>query len=585
MADEAQPKVAFHKISTVTAFILLVELVWELGWPLQHQEYITLKTIAFISTIIYLSSTFISYFRKEDTRPTLRVLLFQIITSFIILGLIYGEEGHQGFMNELEIWRLVLTVALIAVPGLMSLTRVFEWLLNKSRNGTPLMPPALQFVVSLGLVILVGTGLLFMPNSTYADVDLSFTDALFTSTSAVCVTGLNVVDFCGTYTLLGQIFVLALIQIGGFGIMTFAYFVAMIAGQGFSLRDRVLLKDLINENTLDSAVSFIQTVVIVTFTVELIGATFLYFSWRSCDINLMGQPLWWHCLFHSISAFCNAGFSTFPNNLMEPGVVNSYWGQGIIMLLIISGGLGFGIYLECKNQVIKRFFHNHHHYKIRWTPYFKIVIYTTIILIIGGAIMLAAFGQKSPDMSWERHLWICLFNSVTTRTAGFNVNDLALYLPAPTLILCALMIIGGSPGGTAGGMRTTTVAIAAADIWRILRGRSYVEFFRRSIDSYIVTRCVATIVISGAWIGFSTMVCCWQEPNLSPINIFFENCSAFATVGLSQGVTPLLNDTSKYIIMLNMLAGRAGLFLFLIALAGNPKPRRYHYPSVRIPLT
>lgn len=220
------------------------------------------------------------------------------------------------------------------------------------------MAPAMQFVASLGVVILAGTGLLLLPNSTYPGITLSFTDALFTSTSAVCVTGLNAVDFAHTFTPLGEMFTLALIQIGGFGIMTFAYFVAMVAGQGFSLRDRVLLTDLLDEDNLGAVVSFITTIVVSTLFIELCGAVLLYFSWEGKDINLMGEPLWWHSLFHSVSAFCNAGFSTFPMNLMEPGIRLCYSGQAVIMALIVCGGLGFGIYKEINSRLANRFFPN-----------------------------------------------------------------------------------------------------------------------------------------------------------------------------------------------------------------------------------
>ena len=151
-------------------------------------------------------------------------------------------------------------------------------------------------------------------------------------------------------------FTLALIQIGGFGIMTFAYFVAMVAGQGFSLRDRVLLTDLLDEDNLGAVVSFITTIVVSTLFIELCGAVLLYFSWEGKDINLMGEPLWWHSLFHSVSAFCNAGFSTFPMNLMEPGIRLCYSGQAVIMALIICGGLGFGIYKEINSRLANRFF-------------------------------------------------------------------------------------------------------------------------------------------------------------------------------------------------------------------------------------
>ena len=222
---------------------------------------------------------------------------------------------------------------------------------------------------------------------------------------------------------------------------------------------------------------------------------------------------------------------------------------------------------------------------MQWTPYFKLVMISTGILLAGGALAIFAVSSPHAAEPLGEHLWICLFDSVTARTAGFNISDYSRYLPAASLIMCGLMMVGGSPGGTAGGMRTTTCAIAGAEILRILRGRDHVEFFRRRIDQRTVARCVITVVVSCAWIGCFTVLICALEPSMSSLDIFFENCSAFATVGVSRGITPDLSGPSKYLLIVNMLAGRVGLFAFLIALAGTPTPRHYRYPSVKIPLT
>lgn len=575
----------FTKLAAVCIAILLGAVIWELGWPLTRAELEWSRLIAAVATLGHLTGILGSCFRKENNRPSLRLLIFQIVSCLVIFLLITREQQEDAYMKFTELSRLVVTNGLIAVPTLMSLTRIFEWLVGKQKRGRPLMAPAMQFVASLGVLVLAGTGLLLLPNSTYPDITLSFTDALFTSTSAVCVTGLSTVDFAHTFTPLGEMFVLALIQIGGFGIMTFAYFVAMVAGQGFSLRDRVLLTDLLDENNLGAVVSFITTIVVSTLFIELCGAALLYFSWEGKNINLMGEPLWWHSLFHSVSAFCNAGFSTFPRNLMEPGIRLCYSGQAVIMALIVCGGLGFGIYKEIYSRLANRFLSKHRRLHMQWTPYFKLVLISTGVLLAGGALAVFAVSALHTAEPLGEHFWICLFDSVTARTAGFNISDYSRYLPASSLIMCGLMVVGGSPGGTAGGMRTTTCAIAGAEILRILRGRDHVEFFRRRIDQRTVARCVITVVVSCAWIGCFTILICSLEPAMSSLDIFFENCSAFATVGVSRGITPHLSDPSKYLLIINMLAGRVGLFAFLIALAGPPAPRHYRYPSVKIPLT
>ena len=596
----------FTKLAAVCIAILLGAVVWELGWPLTRAEHEWSRLIAAVATLGHLTGILGSYFRKEINRPSLRLLIFQIISCLMIFLLIAREQQEAGYMRFTELSRLVITAGLIAIPTLMSLTRIFEWLVGKQKKGRPLMAPAMQFVASLGVVILAGTGLLLLPNSTYPGITLSFTDALFTSTSAVCVTGLNAVDFAHTFTPLGEMFTLALIQIGGFGIMTFAYFVAMVAGQGFSLRDRVLLTDLLDEDNLGAVVSFITTIVVSTLFIELCGAVLLYFSWEGKDINLMGEPLWWHSLFHSVSAFCNAGFSTFPMNLMEPGIRLCYSGQAVIMALIVCGGLGFGIYKEINSRLANRFFSKHRRLHMQWTPYFKLVMISTGILLAGGALGFATLGKKEDAVFVIKSAsLVCSYPGATPQQVEELVTEpierevqsmrrvhkitsesyYGRYLPAASLIMCGLMMVGGSPGGTAGGMRTTTCAIAGAEILRILRGRDHVEFFRRRIDQRTVARCVITVVVSCAWIGCFTVLICALEPSMSSLDIFFENCSAFATVGVSRGITPDLSGPSKYLLIVNMLSGRVGLFAFLIALAGTPTPRHYRYPSVKIPLT
>ena len=395
----------FTKLAAICIAILLGAVIWELGWPLTHAEHEWSRLIAAVATLGHLTGVLGSFFRKEINRPSLRLLIFQIICCLLIFLLIAREQQEDSYMRFTELSRLVITAGLIAIPTLMSLTRIFEWLLGKQKKGRPLMAPAMQFVTSLGVVILAGTGLLLLPNSTYPGITLSFTDALFTSTSAVCVTGLNAVDFASTFTPLGEMFTLALIQIGGFGIMTFAYFVAMVAGQGFSLRDRVLLTDLLDEGNLGSVVSFITTIVVSTLFIELCGAVLLYFSWEGKDINLMGEPLWWHSLFHSVSAFCNAGFSTFPMNLMEPGIRLCYSGQAVIMALIVCGGLGFGIYKEINSRLVNRFLAKHRRLRMQWTPYFKLVMIATGILLAGGALSIFAVSAPHTSEPLGQHLW------------------------------------------------------------------------------------------------------------------------------------------------------------------------------------
>ncbi len=578
----------FSRLSLAGLGMMVACVLWELGWPLETSQYENIVMALNLATIAHLVGIIGAYvYCEEKRRPPLRLLIFQIIGCLIIFGLLVREDTlTPEKIKQGEVIRLIATIGLVLIPALVSLTHVFQWLVK--RQGKPVMPPALQFVVSLLCVVFAGSGLLMLPNATNGGIP--FIDALFTSASAVCVTGLSSVDFASQFTLTGQIFVLCLIQIGGLGVMTFAYFIAMIAGQGFSLRDRVLLRNILDESNLNAAVLSVRHIVISTLFLETTGAILLYFIWKAQGVDPGSSPLWWHAMFHAISAFCNAGFSTFPGGLGGSGLVACRMGQLVILCLISMGGLGFPLYQEAWFH-LKRWMQERKSpsrmRKIPWSPYSKLVLCTSSIIVVVGTFSLFLVNtDMGREMKWTERLWICLFDSISSRTAGFAITDMGLYMPAGCLIICGLMIIGGSPGGTAGGIRTTTVAVAAGEVYRVLKGRKYVQFFKRRIDQSVIERCLCTIAVCGAWVGGSTVLACsFQPQGVAPLDMFFEICSAFSTSGLSMGATSSLFDIPKCIVITNMIVGRAGLFLFLVALAGTPEPRHFHYPAVKIPLT
>ncbi len=578
----------FSRTSLVGLALMVACVLWELGWPLETAQYENIVMALNLATIAHLVGIIGAYvYCEEKRRPPLRLLIFQIIGCLVIFGLLVREDTlSPEKIKQGEVIRLVATIGLVLIPALVSLTHVFQWLIK--RQGKPVMPPALQFVVSLICAVLAGSGLLMLPNATHGDIP--YLDALFTSASAVCVTGLSSVNFAEQFTLTGQIFVLCLIQIGGLGVMTFAYFIAMIAGQGVSLRDRVLLRNIFDESNLNAAVLSVRHIVISTLFLETTGALFLYFTWKTQGVDPGSSPLWWHAMFHAVSAFCNAGFSTFPGGLGAPGLVACRLGQLVILCLITMGGLGFPLYQEAWYH-FKRWLQERKSTarmrKIPWSPYSKLVLCTTSIIVFIGTLSLFLVNTDlGREMTWTERLWVCLFDSISSRTAGFAITNMEFYMPAGCLIICALMIIGGSPGGTAGGIRTTTVAVVAGEVFRVVKGRKYVQFFRRRIDQSVIERCLCTIAVCGAWVGASTVLACsFQPEGVAPLDMFFEVCSAFSTSGLSMGATSSLYDIPKCIVIINMIVGRAGLFLFLVALAGTPEPKHFHYPAVKIPLT
>ena len=647
----------FNRLSLIGLGGLVVSDLWELGWPMSQDEYELAGLCMTVSLLVYVVGFIGEYlqrpssadsskkkknhqvlvgeessssrgfcriiwdglksFGRELADVSLWLLLVRIAACSLIFYLLYSEEGMpEDERSQAEMIRLAITTALVVIPMLVSLTHVFQWVIRqetrvkRASNKTPGflglrdgIPPAVQFILSMMLLILVGAGLLMLPNSTVDHV--SFLDALFTSASAVTVTGLSTVNFAAAYTMTGKVFVMFLIQIGGLGVMTFAYFLAMIAGQGFSVKDRVLLQDILDADNIQGVVKMVRRIVICTFVVETLGALSLYFCWAEQGLKLGDEPLWFHSVFHSVSAFCNAGFSTFSDGLTTPEVRICRSGELVLLLLISCGGLGFTIFAETVHHLKVWSWHRlaflrkigiRYFYKqsltvprLLWTPLAKLVIYTTISLTVVGTIILFFLNNNQDpnvaSMSWLDRLWICFFTSISARTAGFSLIELHYYLPAACLIICALMLIGGSPGGTAGGIKTTTVAVVAGEIYRILKGREEVHFFQRSIEQKVIGRCVATVVVCGVWVGVSTVMCCFFQPESQPLEVLFEVASSFSTCGLSMGITPELNSVTKSLLILNMIVGRTGLFMFLVAVSGKPSPRCYSYPPVRIPLT
>lgn len=579
----------FKRLDILGLLMLIGGVLWEFGWDQTPEQYQALLVYFNIAILAHLVGVVGSYIYTSAKERTLRLLIFQVTGCLSLWFLLDWEGGLVGEIGveRAEIIRMLVIVALVALPTFVSLTHVFQWLIrNEGGDKRSIMPPALQFVLTLLLIIVAGSGLLMMPKSTVDGIH--YLDAFFVSTSSVCVTGLCTVDFYNVFTFKGQIVVLALMQIGGFGVMTFAYIVALIAGQGLSLKDRVLFRDLFDDSNLNQAVSFVRNIVFMTLGLELVGGLLFYSSWEGTEIDLGGHPLAWHSAFHAVSAFCNAGFSSFPNGTGDLAYIGNKPGQGVFMILVLAGALGFSVYYEIRKNISLVVQQKIRHQKIRlkWTPYFKLVITTTIVLIIGGTILLYFSAHRgNMDMDWGDRLWLSFYDSVISRTSGFNYGNVGTYLPSGILLLCGMMIIGGSPGGTAGGIRTTVAAVTAGEIWRILTGRKHVQFYKRTVAPGVIDRCIATVIVSGVWIGVATVLCCFFDPQLKPLYLFFENCSAFATVGMSCGITEDLSFTSKCVIIVNMVVGRAGVFLFLMAVVGQHEKQYLHYPTVRIPLT
>lgn len=429
---------------------------------------------------------------------------------------------------------------------------------------------------------MIGTFLLMLPFSTSSGKGASFIDALFTSASAVCVTGLIVVDTPVYYSFFGQIVILVLIQVGGLGYMTIASLIAILLRQRISLKDRLVLQEALNVLTMEGIVRFVKRIIKITIFVESLGAAILTLRWMS-EFPL--QKAFFFAIFHSISAFNNAGFSLFSDNLIR--YVQDPTINLVITSNIIIGGIGYLVINEIYENYRKK------SNMVHLSLHTKLALSTTAILIVSGTIFIYLFGIGSKEtfgsMSFSTKLFASYFQAVTPRTAGFNTVNIGAMAEPAIVILMMLMFIGASPGGTGGGIKTTTFGTIISTVNSTILGREEVRLFKRKIPQDCIRKafnlgCVAFLLV--ITISF-ILVYIENQPFLK---VAFEVTSAFGTVGLSIGAPGILTSLStvfsafgKLLIVLTMFAGRVGpITVGAAMLSGGESEPQYHYPEERV---
>jgi len=438
-----------------------------------------------------------------------------------------------------------------------------------------LRSPETGLIGGFAAVIFLGTLLLSLPwAQTTGKVGLI--DALFTSTSAVCVTGLTVVDTEKDFTRFGHVVILLLIQTGGLGVMTFAALAFQLLGRRFSLQSEAVLHDTLFQR--DVAGQFqraFKTIVTLTFAIEGAGTLFL---WLMLLPTMNPGPALFSALFHSVSAFCNAGFSLRSDNLA--GLRGNEGFLIVIMVLIILGGLGYTVLHELLNKAKGYAGPKRPSNVARVTLHGRLVLWVSSILVVAGAVSFLIFGLTAAETTVSQKVLNAMFQSVTARTAGFNSLDIGALPQASLFILIALMFVGGSPGSCAGGVKTTTAAIWGARLLSALRGRRDVRILDRRLPWELVGRTDVLMALALFWNLVGTLFLLTTESHLphGALGLMFEQISAFGTVGLSVGLTPDLSTAGKLWITLTMFVGRLGPLT--IAIWMFPKERTHvRYPK------
>ena len=425
-------------------------------------------------------------------------------------------------------------------------------------------------------LIVMGTLLLMMPFATVSGTWNSFIVALFTSTSAVCVTGLAVVDTGSDFSFWGQLTILFLIQIGGLGYMMTTTFLLLLLGRKFDLRQKFAIKESFDRPFLQGSNNLVRSIIATTMIFEITG---IFLLLRTFVPEYGWNKGLWYAIFHSISAWNNAGFSLFSDSLV--GYRSSWAVNFIIAALVIFGGIGYQViiemYLWSMNKIKRK------PERFCFSLNFKVVVSTTILLLIVGTAAFFLTELNNPatlaNLSFEDKFLAAWFQSMSTRTAGFNTIDLGTMTTAGLFITMGFMFIGASPSGTGGGIKTTTFRIMYNSTKSVLQGKNEVILYQREVPSTLILKAVAVVFGTGASIVLVTILISSIDTQFNFLQILFEVISAFATVGLSTGITSSFAIASKVLLVFSMYIGRVSILMVIAAVIGDPRPSSLQYPQ------
>lgn len=578
-------------ITYVASIAFLCALIYQYGFELTPETADKLNTLYKAVWIVFLADMSLHWLLEyADTRKKYRKLawVLSILLYLTLVPVIFHRPEDNG--SILMFWEILHSrlyhVVVLSVLSLLQLSNGLVRLLGKRTN------PSLILAVSFFIIILVGTGLLMLPRCTISGI--SWVDSLFISTSAVCVTGLTSVDLTTTFTTEGFVVILLLIQIGGLGVMTLTSFFALFFMGNTSLYNQLVVRDMVNSKSLGSLLSTLLYTLGFTLVIETMGMITIWLSIHgTMEMNLEEELAF--AVFHSISAFCNAGFSTLPGNLGNPLMMNNHnLFYVLISILVILGGIGFPILVNLKEIIFYRlkrmtqFLLRKNKVSAKSVQLYnlntRIVVTMTFLLLTVGTLILLAFewNHAFAGMSIAEKCTHAFFNAACPRTAGFSSVDFSLFGIQSILIYILLMWIGGGAQSTAGGIKVNAFAVVILNLAAVIRGSQRVEVHGRELAHDSIRRSNATVVMSLIILFVSIFLLSWLEPTLPLLSLTFEAVSALSTVGSSLNLTPLLQESSKLVIVVLMFVGRVGLITMMLGIVKQKKNTKYKYPSDNI---
>ena len=574
-------------VNALTAAVVAASFVALFGFDEPLLPAGILYTVQAALLCVFIAEKIIRLFNAVSMREFWRGNWFEV-PLLLALGIaLLGAGRWFGRTDPTAVRHFAVGIYLV----LQVVAKLCRTSVNLAASGKS---PTRTLIASFLVLIISGAGLLMLPKASAPDAkNLSFVDALFTATSATCVTGLIVKNTGEDFSLMGKLIILSLIQLGGLGIVMFGAVFALLLGQALSLRESVAMQDLLSARTLSRIGNMIAFIFVGTILIEAVGAVSIFGMWGDRVDNVQQQ--WFCSIFHSISAFCNAGFSLFEDSFRgynkRPEVFV------VICPLIILGGLGFGVLYDLVNiaadrvkRFYKRRFNKRYSFSMeapkRMRLQTKIVLSVSAFLIVSGMLAILLFERYAgkSGSAEEPSVLGALFQSITARTAGFNTIDVSALSVSSKFILILLMFVGGSPGSTAGGIKTVTLAVVIMTVIAALRKRQEVEMFKRSVRIVVVGRAITVTLLFVAVLFGATLALSITESanDFNMSEIMFEAGSALGTVGLTTGITPSLTTAGKVIIIVVIFVGRLGPLTLLAALTFNLKPVRYNYPDEAI---
>ncbi|MBD1397009.1 ATPase [Pontibacter sp. JH31] len=583
-------KLRAYKMMRRTTYTLTIVaiglLLYAHGVVVDHDTiqiiFYAIDAILGVFVLIYLLRILYGFERVKFLKRTwfegslMAIILINHIGTYVFgFPIIYNIFEGIGVPLSVELYRLLVSLYML-------LLLVIELLETKVHLKTLQIKPAITFLMSFITLITLGTAMFMLPKMTNDPDGMRFVDALFMATSASCITGLTVVDPGTYFTLSGLVVLLVLVQLGGLGVMTFATFFAMLMREGLGIKQHVAMYEIMESESISFTKGLLRKLIIMTLSIEAIGAVIIFNTWgQETEFVSLGSKIFFS-VFHAVSGFCNAGFSLYPEGLYSNPLRSAYTLHLTIAALVIFGGIGFPTIIDVFSPKAMRARMNAPWRN--WKLMTRVTVYATTALLAFGTVMffMLEYFNTLSHLSFIEALIASFFQSMTTRSSGFSTVDISEVSVPMLLIMMILMFIGASPGSMGGGIKTTTFTVIILSVWATIAQKRNIEIGKHTIPHSVSYKAFAVFTFAVVFNVFFLIILSISDAQFDIVRLAFEQVSAFATVGLSTGITAGLSDVGKTVIILSMYIGRVGTLTLALAISTRAVSTAYRYPDTHL---